>query len=104
MTEFFQILTTASTKNNAEEIAESLVEQKLAACVQVIGPISSTYRWKGKIERADEWMCLIKTKKNLFKKIESAIKETHSYETPEIIAVPISAGSEAYLNWLNTTT
>lgn len=100
MKTFIQISTTTETKEQAQKIAQYLVEQKLAACVQITGPIESTYRWKGKVETAKEWLCLIKTRASLFKKVESAIKKLHPYETPEIIAVPIIKGSREYLKWL----
>jgi periplasmic divalent cation tolerance protein len=95
-----QIFTTTETKEQAQKIARHLVEQKLAACVQISGPLESTYRWKGNVETAQEWCCLIKTHLTLFKKAEAAIKKLHPYETPEIIAVPIIKGSKEYLNWL----
>jgi periplasmic divalent cation tolerance protein len=101
MKSYIQISTTTETKEQAQKIAQYLVEQKLAACVQITGPIESTYRWKGKVENAQEWLCLIKTRDSLFKKVETAIKKLHPYETPEIIAVPINKGSKEYLNWLD---
>jgi periplasmic divalent cation tolerance protein len=101
MKSYIQVSTTTETKKQAQKIAQYLVEQKLAACVQISGPIESTYRWKAKVENAQEWLCLIKTRENLFDKVEAAIKKLHSYETPEIIAVPIIKGSREYLNWLN---
>jgi len=101
MKSYIQISTTTETKEQAQKIAQYLVEQKFAACVQVTGPIESTYRWKGKIETADEWLCLIKTREDLFDKVEAAIKRLHSYETPEIIAVPILKGSKEYLHWID---
>ena len=104
MKNFIQISTTTATKEEAQKIARHLVEQKLAACAQITGPIESTYRWKGKVETAEEWLCLIKTKENLFDQIEAAIKKLHSYETPEIIAVPIVKGSREYLKWLDDVT
>ena len=101
MKSYIQISTTTETKEQAQKIAQYLVEQKLAACVQVIGSIESTYRWNGKIETTNEWLCLIKTREDLFDKAEIAIKKLHSYETPEIIAVPIMKGSKEYLDWLD---
>lgn len=101
MKSFIQVSTTTETKEEAEKIAQCLVEQKLSACVQITSPITSTYRWKGKVENAQEWLCLIKTREDLYDKVEKAIKELHSYETPEIIAVPIIKGSSEYLIWLN---
>lgn len=104
MKSFIQISTTTETKKQAQKIAKYLVEQKLAACVQITGPIESTYRWKGKVETAGEYLCLIKTWTSLFKRVETAIKKLHPYETPEIIAVPIVKGSREYLIWLNDET
>jgi periplasmic divalent cation tolerance protein len=101
MKSYIQISTTTETKEQAQTIAQHLVEAKLAACVQITGPITSIYRWKGKVENAEEWLCLIKTRDDLFKKVEAAIKKMHPYETPEIIAVPIVKGSKEYLNWID---
>lgn len=100
MGEYLQISTTTEEKQDAERIARSVVEKRLAACVQITGPIISTYHWKGSIETSEEWLCLIKSRKDLYEEIEKTIKETHPYETPEIIATPIVAGSEDYLAWL----
>ena len=101
MKSYIQITTTTETKEQAQKIAQYLVETKLAACVQITGPITSIYRWKSKVENAQEWLCLIKTRKELFNTVETAIKKLHSYETPEIIAVPILKGSKEYLIWLD---
>ena len=100
METYIQVVTTAGQKGDAEKIARTLVEKKLAACVQILGPITSTYRWKGNMETAEEWQCVIKSRKDLYKDIEKAIKAVHSYEVPEIIATPITAGSGDYLDWL----
>ena len=101
MKNYIQITTTTETKEEAQKIARYLVEKKLAVCVQISGPIESTYRWKGQVETTEEWLCLIKTQAALYKKVESAIKKRHLYETPEIIAVPIVRGSKEYLRWLD---
>jgi periplasmic divalent cation tolerance protein len=101
MKSYIQISTTTETKEQAKKIAQYLVEQKMAACAQITGPIKSIYRWKGKVENTQEWLCLIKTRDDLFAKVEVAIKKLHPYETPEIIAVPISQGSNEYLSWLD---
>ena len=77
-------------------------EDRLAACVQVLGPINSTYRWQGKIETAQEWQCVAKTRAELFARVEEAIVRLHPYEVPEILAVPIEAASEDYLDWLDS--
>lgn len=101
MKSFIQVSTTTENKEDAQRIVQYLVEQKLAACVQITGPIESTYRWKGKVETASEWLCLIKTRDDLFEKVHDAIKNMHPYETPEIIALPVIKGSKEYLKWLN---
>ena len=101
MKSYIQISTTTETKEQAQTIAQYLVDTKLAACVQISGPITSTYHWKGKVENSQEWLCLIKTRNDLFIKVEAAIKKMHPYETPEIIAVPIVKGSKEYLNWID---
>ena len=97
---FIQVTTTADKRADAERIARSLVEMRLAACVQIVGPITSIYRWKGKIETAGEWLCLIKSREENYGAVEQAIRSLHPYETPEIIAVPVTAGSRDYLDWL----
>lgn len=97
---YVQIITTTGKKEDAEKIASYLVERKLAACVQIVGPITSIYRWKENTETAQEWQCVIKSREDLYGKIEEAIKALHSYEVPEIIVVPIIAGSGDYLEWL----
>jgi periplasmic divalent cation tolerance protein len=101
MKSYIQISTTTETKEQAQKIAQYLVETRLAACVQITGPITSIYRWKGKVENTKEWLCLVKTQDDLFNKVEAAIKSQHFYETPEIIAVPIVKGSKEYLIWLD---
>ena len=97
---YVQAVTTVARREDAEEMARALVEKRLAACVQIVGPVHSTYRWKGDVKTAREWLCLIKSRGDLYEKLERAILEMHSYETPEIIAVPITAGSKRYLEWL----
>jgi periplasmic divalent cation tolerance protein len=98
---YIQISTATEKREDAERIAETLVQKRLAACVQIIGTVSSTYWWKGKVEKAEEWLCLIKSEKSLYKELEKTIKEIHTYETPEITAVPVVAGSKEYFEWLD---
>lgn len=98
---YIQVMVTTETKEQARAIAQSLVGEKLAACVQILDSVESTYRWKGEVESARECLCLIKTRERLFGKVEAAIKSLHSYETPEIIAVPVVDGSKDYLRWLD---
>jgi periplasmic divalent cation tolerance protein len=99
--EYIQVFTTVERREDAERIADMLVGKRLAGCVQIIGPITSTYRWKGNVETAEEWLCVIKSEKNLYVELEEAIREVHPYETPEIVAVPIVAGDREYLKWLD---
>lgn len=100
MTNFIQVLTTTARKQEAQQIAQTLVEECLAACVQILGPITSTYRWQGAIETSEEWLCLMKTRQELYPQLEAAIRRIHPYEVPEILAVPVIAGSQSYLTWL----
>jgi periplasmic divalent cation tolerance protein len=100
MADHLQVQTTAGSAEEAERIAAALVERRLAACVQTLGPIASRYRWRGEIETAEEWLCLAKTEAARYPELEAAIRELHSYEEPEIVATPIVAGSSGYLAWL----
>ena len=99
--EYIQVVTAVEKKEDAEKIAKTLVEKRLAACVQIVGPIVSTYWWKDNIETAEEWLCIIKSMKDLYEELEKSIKEIHPYETPEIFALPVVAGSKDYLKWLS---
>jgi len=101
MADYIQVLTTTEHEEDAARIARTLVEARLAACVQVLGPITSTYRWKDAIETSREWQCVAKSRAERFARIEEAIRGVHPYEVPEILAVPITAGSRAYLEWLD---
>lgn len=100
MSDLLQITTTTGTREVAERIAVELVDLRLAACVQVSGPITSTYRWQGKVENAEEWLCSAKTSRAMLPAIQDLLKRLHPYELPELIATPITGGSEAYLKWL----
>ena len=102
MSEYIQIVTTAQQRADAQRISRILVEQRLAACVQISGPIASTYRWQGKIETSEEWQCTIKTRRDLYDRVEAAIRAIHPYDVPEILALPILAGCADYLRWLET--
>ncbi len=101
MTEYIQVLTTTETKEDAVKIAKSVTQQRLAGCVQIVGPITSTYWWKGNLEVAEEWLCLIKTERGLYEALERAVKDIHPYETPEIMAMPVVEGNGDYLTWLS---
>jgi len=104
MNSYIQVSTTVEKREDARKITEIVVGRRLAACVQVVGPIRSTYWWRGKIEDAEEWLCLMKTRKELYDELEAAIKSVHPYEEPEIIAVPIVEGSKGYLRWIEEET
>ena len=101
---FVQMSTTAGSIEEAQRIADRLVEQRLAACVQVTGPISSTYRWNGEVQRSEESMCIIKTRRDLVEAVEESIRSLHSYENPEIIVTSIEGGSADYLAWIASET
>lgn len=102
MEEYIQVLTTTERREDAERIAREILEKRLAGCVQIVGPVASTYWWKGKLENAQEWLLLIKSRRDLYGELERAIREIHPYENPEIIAVPIAAASREYLEWLES--
>ena len=104
MTDAIQVVPTLPKREDAEKIASALVERRLAACGQVMGPIHSTYRWKGKVESAEEWLCVFKTRRALYPRLESAIREMHPYEVPEILALLVAAGSADYLKWIEEET
>jgi periplasmic divalent cation tolerance protein len=95
------ILSTASSKDEAQEIARALVDRRLAACVNIVGPIESIYRWKGLVEDSQEFLMLIKTQSDRFESVREAIRGLHSYETPEVIQLPIEDGLPAYLHWIS---
>ena len=95
------VLMTAADVEEAARLAEMLVGAQLAACVQILPPIESVYRWKGNIARESEILLLAKTDRSRFAEIEREVRALHSYETPEIIAVPVTAGSLPYLKWLS---
>ena len=101
---YIQVVTTAEHREDVERIARTLVERRLAACVQIVGPISSIYRWRGAIETAQEWQCWIKSRGSLFVQIEQTIRGLHPYEVPEILALPILTGNADYLAWLEQET
>jgi periplasmic divalent cation tolerance protein len=95
-----QVTTTLPDQGAAERLADRLIQDRLAACAQVVGPISSTYRWKEEVERASEWYCYLKTTLARLPALQARIRELHPYDVPEIIAVPILQGDPAYLEWI----
>ena len=94
------VLTTVGTAFDVGALARELVEQRLAACVNVIPKIESVYRWQGKVESATEWLMMIKTQAAAFERVRDAIREVHSYDLPECVMLEVHAGSEAYLKWI----
>jgi periplasmic divalent cation tolerance protein len=95
-----QVTTTFPDQAAAERVAATLIEERLAACAQVLGPVSSTYWWQGKIERATEWYCHLKTTVERVSDLQARIQELHPYDVPEIVAVPILQGNSDYLKWV----
>jgi periplasmic divalent cation tolerance protein len=98
------VFSTCATRDEAERIAKAIVEDGLAACVQLLPPMRSVYRWQGAVQQSEEILLLIKTTETRFPQLENRIEELHSYDTPEIIAVPVIAGAQKYLTWLQDAT
>jgi periplasmic divalent cation tolerance protein len=101
MTDYLQVLTATDRRLVADAIAQTLVEERLAACVQVVGPVRSVFRWQGAVETAEEWQCWIKTRRDLYPQVEAAVRRLHNYQTPEILSVAVEAGAAEYLKWLD---
>ncbi len=98
---YIVVLVTAKDEEEAKKISEKLLSEKLIACANIVKGIESLFWWEGKIDHSNEALLILKTKRSLFKKVEKAVKSVHSYSTPEIIALPIVAGSQDYLKWIN---
>jgi periplasmic divalent cation tolerance protein len=99
-TDFILVLVTTSSKEEAEKIAQKLLECKLIACANIISPVNSRFYWSGKIDCAEECLVVMKSRLDLFGALMKCVKDLHSYEVPEVLALPILAGSEAYLGWM----
>ena len=93
-------MTTAGSEEEARRIAQDLVERRLAACVNILPNVESIYRWRGKVERAQEWLMIIKTTRTSYPALEQAIVGLHSYEVPEVVALEVKVGADAYLGWI----
>ena len=104
MTDYIVVFVTAPSEKEGEKIAQALLEDKLAACVNIIPGLKSMFRWKGKISTEEEVLLLIKTKDRLFEKLKKRVIELHSYDVPEVVALGILAGNEKYLDWLEKET
>lgn len=101
MPEQIVVLMTASSQEEADGIAEALVGEMLAACVNVVPGISSVYRWQGKVQRDTEWLLVAKSRRDVLDTLVQRVETLHSYDVPEIIALPLVGGSDAYLRWLD---
>lgn len=97
------VMVTTANREEAEKIAWGLLDEKLIACANVIGPVSSLFWWMGKVEKAEEYILLMKSRLDLFEKLSERVKALHSYEVPEIIALPIVKGSKPYMEWLDSS-
>ncbi len=101
MTSYIEVHITTASEDEAELLANVLIEKKLAACVQVSGPIRSHYIWEGRTESELEWCCNVKTALELFPALVETVRANHSYKCPQIIVLPILAGNQDYLDWMN---
>ena len=99
-TDYIIVFVTTKDKTEAEKIAQALLEEKLIACANVISPVESCFRWLGKIDTAEECLVILKSRASLFLELEKRVLALHSYEVPEVLALPIAAGSGAYLAWM----
>ncbi|MFA6355816.1 MAG: divalent-cation tolerance protein CutA [Candidatus Omnitrophota bacterium] len=101
---YIAVFITTGSEAEAAKIARSLVKAELAACVSIIRQVRSVYRWKGKVEDSGECLLIAKTKRGLFGALERSVRRMHSYECPEIIAIPVNSGSKGYLSWISDST
>jgi periplasmic divalent cation tolerance protein len=101
--QFIIVFVTAANKQEAEKISRNLLEAKLIACANIVGPVTSHFHWGEKVEQAEEFLLMMKSRSDLFDKVSAAVAKLHSYEVPEILAIPIIAGSKSYLDWLENT-
>jgi periplasmic divalent cation tolerance protein len=100
VTDIIEVHTTLPSREQANELARRLVESRLAACVQVLGPIDSIYRWEGKVEQSQEWLLRAKTSSSLYIEMEKMVRDHHPYQLPEVMAHSVRAGSLPYLKWV----
>jgi periplasmic divalent cation tolerance protein len=101
MTEKIVVLSNCGSEEEAHRVARALVEARLAACVNIVPGVRSIYHWQGSVQEDSEWMLIIKSTRPLFEQLAAELRKIHSYEVPEVLAIPVVAGDEAYLEWLN---
>lgn len=101
MSERLVVLVTAGSQEEAQQIAQSLVKELLAACVNIVPGVTSVYCWEGEVQRDQEWLLIVKTRREVLDSLIRRVKALHSYDVPEIIALPLVGGSEVYLRWLD---
>ena len=102
MTNKIVVFSTCGSAAEAERLALQLIEEKLAACVNIVAPVKSFYRWEGVIQEAQEWMLIVKTSRDLFEALRALLEGAHSYELPEVLAIPVIDGSPNYLRWFDS--
>jgi periplasmic divalent cation tolerance protein len=99
---YIVVMVTTASKQEAEKIAQRVLNERLIACANIIGPVSSLFHWSRKMEKSEEYLIFMKSRKDLFEKLAATVKALHSYEVPEIVVLPIAEGSKAYLDWLGS--
>ena len=104
MTDKIVVFTTCGSEEEARKLAAALVEKRMAACVNITAPVTSVYRWKGSVEEAKEWMLIIKSRRERFDELRMVLESAHSYELPEVLAIPVVDGSPNYLAWVEDET
>src|SRR5262245_44139582 len=103
MTDKIVVLSTCGSEDEAHRIARLLVEQEVAACVNVVPGVRSYYRWQGAVESAGEWLLVVKSSRALFERLRATLEKAHSYEVPEVVALPVIEGAPNYLNWIEAS-
>jgi periplasmic divalent cation tolerance protein len=102
--QYCQVVTTTASRDEAHSLARGAVEARLAACAQVVGPVTSVFWWEGAVDTAQEWQVIFKTNTARYQELEQHLREAHSYDVPEILCLPVTAGHRPYLEWLDTET
>ena len=100
---YLQVQTTTDSEEAARRIASTLIHERLAACAQLLAPVTSIYRWRGEVTEAREWLCLLKTTADRYPALEARLRELNPYEEPEVVAVRIEVGGRSYLDWIRAS-